>query len=165
MRKIIRISLWMLSSCLRSQIIRVKDIKRRAVKHHSFAYGAIQLFTITKDEGLVFWLKLHSQIGLKPIHNPDFTRLQLSVILMLIPCAWKTRLILICIIYLNCIELLKERTHKWQMMPVKLLSDFKVSPGDTGLFLCAGKQCEVRVEHKQNLISSTSGEGRKSKYY
>ena len=51
------------------------------------------------------------------------------------------------------------------MMPVKLLSDFKVSPGNTGLFLCAGEQCEVIVEHKQNLISSTSGEGRKSKYY
>lgn len=51
------------------------------------------------------------------------------------------------------------------MTLVKLLSDFKLSPGDTVIFLCAGERCEVIAEHEQNLISSTSGEGRKSKYY
>lgn len=51
------------------------------------------------------------------------------------------------------------------MTPVKFRSDFKVSSGDTLIFVCAGEWCEVRVEHEQNLISSTSGEGRKSKYY
>lgn len=40
-------------------------------------------------QGIGIWLKLHSQIELKPIHNPDFIRLQLSLDLMLIPCACK----------------------------------------------------------------------------
>ncbi len=51
------------------------------------------------------------------------------------------------------------------MKPVKLLSDFKVSSADTVIFVCVAERCEVIVEHEQNLISSTSGEGRKSKYY
>lgn len=51
------------------------------------------------------------------------------------------------------------------MKPVKLLSDFKVSSPDTVIFVCVAEWCEVIVEHEQNLISSTSGEGRKSKYY
>lgn len=50
------------------------------------------------------------------------------------------------------------------MKPVKMLSDFKVSSGDTEIFVCAGERCEVIVDHEQNLISSTGGEGRKSKY-
>lgn len=77
----------------------------------------------------------------------------------------QTGLILIYTIYLNCIGLLKERTDKCQMKPVKLRSDFKVPPGDTLIFVCAGERCEAIAEHEQNLISSTSGEGRKSKYY
>lgn len=72
---------------------------------------------------------------------------------------------LIYTIYLNCIKLSIEGTNKWQVMPVKLLSDFKVPHRDTVISLCAGERCEVLVEHEQNLISSTSGEGRKSKYY
>lgn len=59
----------------------------------------------------------------------------------------------------------RERTDKCQIKPVKLLCDFKVSSLDTVIFVCAGDRCEVIVEHEQNLISSTSGEGRKSKYY
>lgn len=51
------------------------------------------------------------------------------------------------------------------MTPVKQRTDFKVSSGDTAIFVCAGERCEVIVDHEQNLISSTSGEGRKSKYY
>lgn len=66
---------------------RHKKSSEKSILSHTeqfFAYGGVQLFTITKQ-----WLKLHSQIGLKPIHNPDFMQLQLSVGLMLIQCACK----------------------------------------------------------------------------
>lgn len=36
---------------------------------------------------------------------------------------------------------------------------------DTHVLVCAVERCEVIEDHEQNLISSTSGEGRKSKYY
>lgn len=57
----------MISGCLLSQIIRVKDLfKERAVKSQRFAYGAAQLFKQLQSTAI--WLKLHSKIGLKPIH-------------------------------------------------------------------------------------------------
>lgn len=56
-------------------------------------------------------------------------------------------------------------THKKQFKPVKLLSDCRASPEHTHVFVCAVERCEVIEDHEQNLISSTSGEGRKGKYY
>lgn len=66
---------------------------------------------------------------------------------------------------INCIKVLKEGTHKYRFNPVKLLSDFRASSGHTRVFVPDGERCEVIADHEQNLISSTSGEGRKSKYY
>lgn len=163
MRKIRRISLWMISGCLLSQIIRAKDIlKRRAVKSQCFAYGTGLLFAIIGEKYLTKiafsnWVKAYSQTW--------FYRITIKCWLNADSVCRQTWLILVYNIFLNCIELLKERTDKCQMKPVKLLSDFKASSGHTVIFVCAGERCEVIVEHEQNFISSTSGEGRKSKYY
>lgn len=159
MGKISRISLWMMLGYLRSQIIRVKDI---SVKSQRFAYGAHQLFTIT---GHWYLTKTPFSNWVKAYSRPWFYKITIKCWLNVDSMCLQTWLILIYTIYLNCIKLLKEGTDKCQMMPVKLLSDFKVPPGDTGISLCAGQRCEVIAEHGRNLISSTSGEGRKSKYY
>lgn len=68
-------------------------------------------------------------------------RLHLSVDWMLIPCANTYCLP-------NCIKLLKKRTDKCQMKPVMLLSDFKVSSGDTVMFVFSREWCEVLVAHE-----------------
>lgn len=67
-------------------------VSHKAAQTHNEERGNVNSLhfeqsTYLQDTGIL--PRLHSQIGLQPIHNLDFIRLQLSVALMLIPCASK----------------------------------------------------------------------------
>lgn len=147
------ISLWMISGCLLAQTRR----ETQAVKSLFFAYDAVWLFTILRHWYLTKiafsnWIKAYLQprsyeITIKCWLHVNSVWLQGEFISIL----------LYTLIVLNC----SKRGHinaKWCLWSYGLIVHFLQ---ETEIFLCPGKWCEVRVEHEQNLITSSSGEGRR----
>lgn len=112
--------------------------------------------SLTFDKNISNWVKSNSQAQFYKITFKCWMNVQSMCL--------QTRLIHHILFTLIVLNSSKRRHIKTSLS----LWSCHLIPGlrlDTHVFVCAVERCEVIEDHGQNLISSTSGEGRKSKYY